>query len=178
MTAQKPDVVLHPPGVVQVAAAGGEMAVPEQRHFLQQRVRRLHHPAQPPGPQPSSEPPAMFSDSSQRRLNALDVGLRPQQLVHCSLRPVGQCLLKLLPAVAERRSAGTGVRPGPGSTAAGHPADMPPTPSRDRRGPGSRRRADSLGSIGVAHMPYSFKFNLIVNVASVSPWFVPRLSLT
>ena len=177
MTAQKPDVILHPPGVVQVAAAGGEIAVPEQGHFLQQRVRCLHHAAEPPGPQPVERAGGDVLRFLAAAVESLHVGLRPQQLIHRSLRAIGQGLLKLLPASAERRSAvqvsGQGQVPRP----PGVRLVRRPRPAGIGQF-GSRRRADWLGSIGVAHMPYSLKFNFIVNVASVSPLSVPRLSLT
>ena len=47
------DLLHHLAVVADFVLVGREVAVPQQRHLLLERVRRLHHPVRPPVPQPA-----------------------------------------------------------------------------------------------------------------------------
>ena len=47
------DLLHHLAVVADLVLVGGEVAVPQQRHLLLERVRRLHHPVRPPVPEPA-----------------------------------------------------------------------------------------------------------------------------
>ena len=47
------DLLHHLAVVADLVLVGREVAVPQQRHLLLERMRRLHHPVRPPVPQPA-----------------------------------------------------------------------------------------------------------------------------